>query len=138
MRATLMWMSVVVVSGVRIVQCHAIIDVVIDVRVMQCHAIIDVVIGVCVMLCHQAIDNSGFSTFLNFPLLVTILNLLSCCINSSSLLPEAILCTLLHRENTSFEVCCIYIVCDSGPRSLLDYGCLLVLRSGEAQEGRCR
>ena len=50
MRATLMWVSVEVVSGVRIVQCHAIIDVVIDVRVMQCHAIIDVVIGVRVML----------------------------------------------------------------------------------------
>ena len=61
-----MWISVEVVSGVRIVQCHAIIDVVIDVRVMLCHAIIDVVIGVRVMLCHQAIDNSGFSTFLNF------------------------------------------------------------------------
>ena len=83
-----MWMSVEVVSGVRIVQCHAIID---------------VVIGVCVMLCHQAIDNSGFSTFLNFPLRVPILILLSCCINSS-LFPVAILCTLLHRENTSFEV----------------------------------
>ena len=114
-----MWMSVEVVSGVRIVQCHAIIDVVIDVRVMQCHAIIDVVIGVrvtlChqamdvvigvrVVLCHQAIDNSGFSTFLNFPLRVPILILLSCCINSSSLFPVAILCTLLHRENMSFEV----------------------------------
>ena len=37
---TLMWMSVEVVSGVRIVQCHAIMDVVIDVRVMQCHAIL--------------------------------------------------------------------------------------------------
>ena len=104
MRATLMWVSVEVVSGVRIVQCHEIIDVVIDVRVMQCHAIIDVVIGVRVMLCHQAIDNSGFSTFLNFPLRVQILILLSNCINSSSLFPVAILCTLLHRENTSFEV----------------------------------
>ena len=62
MRATLMWMSVEVVSGVRIVQCHTIMDVVIDVRVMQCHAIIDVVIGVRVMLCHQAMGNSGFST----------------------------------------------------------------------------
>ena len=62
MRATLMWMSVEVVSGVRIVQCHAIIDVVIDVRVMQCHASMDVVIGVRVVLCHQVIDNSGFST----------------------------------------------------------------------------
>ena len=44
MRATLMWVSVEVVSGVRIVQCHAIIDVVVDVRVMLCHATIDVVI----------------------------------------------------------------------------------------------
>ena len=42
-----------------------------------------------------------FSTFLNFPLLVPILNLLSCCSNSSSLFPVAILCTLLHRENMS-------------------------------------
>ena len=63
-------LSVEVVSGVRIVQCHAIIDVVIDVRVMQCHATMDVVIGVRVVLCHQAIDNSGFSTFLKFPLRV--------------------------------------------------------------------
>ena len=62
MCATLMWMSVEMVSGVRIVQCHAIIDVVIDVRVM---------------LCHQATANSGFSTFLNFPLRVPILILLS-------------------------------------------------------------
>ena len=99
-----MWVSMEVVSGARIVQCHAIIDVVIGVRVMQCHAIIDVVIGVRVLLCHQAIDNSGFSTFLNFPLRVQILILLSCCINSSSLFPVANLCTLLHRENTSFEV----------------------------------
>ena len=53
-----MWMSVEVVSGVRIVQCQAIMD---------------VVIGVRVMLCHQAIDNSGFSTFQNFPLRVQIL-----------------------------------------------------------------
>ena len=53
MRATLMWVSVEVVR--RIVQCHAIMDVVIGVRVMQYHAIIDVVIGVRVMLCHQAI-----------------------------------------------------------------------------------
>ena len=40
----------------------------------------------------------------NFPLLVPILILLSNCINSSSLFPVAILCTLLHRETTSFEV----------------------------------
>ena len=56
-----MWMSVEVVSGVRIVQCHAFID---------------VVIGVSVMLCHQSIVNSGFSSFLNFPLRVPILILL--------------------------------------------------------------
>ena len=99
-----MWVSAEVVSGVRIMQCHAIIDVVMDVRVMQCHASIDVVIGVRVMLCHQAIDISGFSTFLNFPLRIQNLILLSSCINSSSLFPVAILCTLLHRENTSFEV----------------------------------
>ena len=86
-------MSVEVVSGERIVQCHATIDVVIDVRVMQCHASMDVVIGVRVMLCHKAIDNSGFSTFLNFPLRVQIIILLSSCSNSSSLFPVAILCT---------------------------------------------
>ena len=89
--------SVEVVIVVRIVQCQAIVDVVIGVRVRECHAIMDVVIGVRLMLCHQAIGNSGFSTFLNFPLRVQILILLSSCINSSSLLPVAILCTLLHR-----------------------------------------
>ena len=99
-----MWVSVEVVSGVRLVQYHAIIDVVIGVRVMLRHQAMDVVIGVRVMLRHQAIDNSGFSTFLNFPLRVQILILLSSCINSSSPFPVAILCTLLHRENTSFEV----------------------------------
>ena len=49
-------------------------------------------------------SNHVQSTIMNFPLLVPILNLLSDCINSSSLFPVAILCTLLHRENTSFEV----------------------------------
>ena len=62
-----------VVSGECIVRCHAIIDVVIDVRVIECHASMDVVIGVRVVLCHALIDNSGFSTFLNFPLRVQIL-----------------------------------------------------------------
>ena len=63
MRIMLMWMSVEVVSGVRIV------------------------------LCHQVIDHYGVSTFLHFPLRVQILNLLSCCSNSSSLFPAGILCT---------------------------------------------
>ena len=85
--------SVEVVSGVCIVRCDAIMNVVIDVRVMECHASMDVVIGVRVVLCHQAINNSGFSTFLNFPLRVQILILLSSCSNSSSLLPVAIFCT---------------------------------------------
>ena len=80
------------------------VEVVSGVRIVQCHASIDVVIGVRVMLCHQATDNSGFSTFLNFPLRVQILTLLSCCFNSSLLLPVAILCTHLHLENTSCEV----------------------------------
>ena len=52
--------SVEVVSGVRIVRCHAITDVVLDVRVVECHASMDVVIGVRVVLCHQII--------LDFPL----------------------------------------------------------------------
>ena len=63
-----MCMSVEVVSGVRIVHCQAIKDVVIDVRVMECHGRMDVVIGVRVVLRHQSIDLSGFSTLLNFPL----------------------------------------------------------------------
>ena len=49
-------------ASVRIVRCHAIIDVVIDVRVMECHVSMDVVIGVRVVLCHQAI-NFHFSEF---------------------------------------------------------------------------
>ena len=97
MRTTLMWMSMEVVSGVRIVQGHAIIEAVFDVRVMECHASMDVVIRVRVVLCHQAIDNSGFSTFLKFPLRVQIL-ILSSCINSSSLFLVAILCTLFAQR----------------------------------------
>ena len=69
---------------------------------MQCHASMDVVIGVRIMLLSPR--NHVQSTILNFPLRVQILNLLSCCSNSSSLFPEVILCTLLHLENTSFEV----------------------------------
>ena len=106
-RATLVWMSVEVVSGVRIVQCHAIIDVVIDVRVMLCHHAMDVVIGVRVMLCHQAIDNSGFSTFLNFPLRVQILILLSSCMLSSSLFPVAIFVHTFAPRKRHFR-CGIY------------------------------
>ena len=51
-------------------------------------------------------NNHVPSTIMNFSLLVPMLILLSDCINSSSLFPVAILCTLLHRENTSFEVWC--------------------------------
>ena len=58
LRTMFMWMSVEVVSGVRIVQCHAVIDVVIDVRVMECHASMDVVIGVPVMQYHAIMSNS--------------------------------------------------------------------------------
>ena len=58
-----------VVIGVRIVQCH--------------HAIMDVVIGV---PRHAVLPRNHLqSTNLNFPLLVPVLNLLSSCINSSSL-----------------------------------------------------
>ena len=45
-------------------------------------------------------SNHVQSTIMIFPLLVPILILLSDCINSSSLFPVAIMCTLLHRENT--------------------------------------
>ena len=93
MPTVLMWMLMEVVSGVRIVECHAITDVVIDFRVMEYHASMDVVSGARVVLCHQVTDHSGFSTFQNFPLRVQILNLLSCCSNSSSLCSLAILCT---------------------------------------------
>ena len=78
MRATLMWVSVEVVVGVR------------------------------VMLCHQSY---AIHFFVNCPLLVPILILLSDCIKSSSLFPVAILCTLLHRENTSFEVWYLHLHC---------------------------
>ena len=71
------------------------VEVVIGVRVMQYHAIMNVVIGIRVVLCHHAINNFGFSTFLNFPLRVQILILLSSCSNSSSF-PVAILCTLFE------------------------------------------
>ena len=79
--------SVEVVSGVRVMECHASMDVVIGIRVMLCHQAMDVVTGVRVVLCHLAIDNSGFPTFLNFLLRVPILILLSCCIKSSSPFP---------------------------------------------------
>ena len=54
MRTMLMWMSVEVVSDVRIVRCHAIMNDVIDVRVMECHAIMNDVIDVRVMSVTQA------------------------------------------------------------------------------------
>ena len=50
------------------------------------------------------------STIMNFPLLVPILILLSDCINSKSLFPVAILCTILHRDNTSFEVWYLHMI----------------------------
>ena len=37
-----------------------------DVRVVECHASMDVVIGVRVVLCHALIDYSGFSHFSEF------------------------------------------------------------------------
>ena len=75
--------SVDVVAGVRIVRSHASINVVIGVRDMEFHACIDVR----VVLCRAFI---GDSTFVNFPLRVRILILLSCCSNSSLLLPVVI------------------------------------------------
>ena len=90
-----------VVGGVRIVQCHAIMNVVNGVRVMDFHAIIDVVIDIRVMLS----PSHRFSTFLNFPLRVPILNLLSCCSNSSSHFPVAILCTRFAPRKHVIERC---------------------------------
>ena len=78
---TIMWVSVEVVVGVRILQCHAIMNVVICVRVM---------------LCHQATDNSGFSTVLNFPFGVQIFIMWSRSINSSLFFPAAIFVCGIH------------------------------------------
>ena len=99
-----------VVIGVRIVQCpHAIMDncehVVIGVRVMHCH--------------HAFMANSEFSTFgPNFILVpISTCNVFpvpTCCqavCVDRHFFPVAILCTLLHRENTSFEVLYLRKVC---------------------------
>ena len=102
---TLMWVSVEVVVGIRIVQCHAIMN---------------VVIGVRVMICHQAIDNSQFFSLLNFPLRVKLLILSSSCINSSSLFPVAILCTLLHLENVILGVVFTHTVVYNRPPSAVN------------------
>ena len=75
--------SVVVVAGVRIVRSHAILNDVINVRIVECHESINVVIGIRVVLCQPLVHNFGFSSYF---------------------FPVAILCTLLHRRNTSFEV----------------------------------
>ena len=78
-----------VVSGERIVRCHAIMNVVIDVRVVECHASIDVVIGVRVVLCHQVIDHSGFR--LSFTVFV-----------ETVLLSLILLTTCQHRSTAHF------------------------------------
>ena len=62
-------------------------DDVIDVRIVESHASIHVVIDIRVVLCHPLVHNLGF------PLRVQILILLSCCNNSSQLLPVVIMCT---------------------------------------------
>ena len=62
-----------------------------------------VVIGVLIVQCYHAImSNSEFSV------LVSIIHLLSGCMNWSSLFPVAIYCTLSHRENMSVEVLCLH------------------------------
>ena len=53
---------------------------------------------------HALSRNHIKSTIKNFPVLVPILILLPSCNNSSSLFPVAIMCTLLHRISTAFEV----------------------------------
>ena len=58
-----------VVSGVRIVQCHAIIDVVINIRVMECHASMDVVIGVRVDLANSTMNSVPMVDFFELLLL---------------------------------------------------------------------
>ena len=79
-----------VVIGVRIVQCyHAIMDVVIGVRIVQCY--------------HAIMANSEFSTIgPNYQLVVKLYDLIVT-------FPVAIYCTLLHRENMSFEVLCLHL-----------------------------
>ena len=94
--------------------------VVIGVRIVQCHrAIMDdcehVVIGVRVIHCHHAImANVECSTFgPNFNLVPTstcsqfqlVVRLFYVTVNS---FPVANYCTLLHRENGSFEVLCLH------------------------------
>ena len=67
------------VAGVRIVKCHASMDVVIDVRIVERHASIHVVIGIRVVLCQ--------------PLEISIITF-TC----------SYFAHVLHRGNTSFEV----------------------------------
>ena len=91
-------------SGVRVVSDHG--HVVIGVRIVLCyHAIMDVVIGVRIMQCYHAIMSiSDFSTFgPNFNLfpISTCCQTVFCDRQFSSV---ANYCTLLHRENGSFEV----------------------------------
>ena len=71
----------------------------IDGRVMQCHAIIDVR----VMFCDQAMDNSGFSTSLNFLLRVQFLILYQFIIT----FPCSHFVHIFAPGNASFEVWCL-------------------------------
>ena len=56
-----------VVAGVRIVKCHASMDVVIDVRIVECHASIHVVIGIRVVLGNPLVDFPLFWIFYFVP-----------------------------------------------------------------------
>ena len=118
MCTTLMWMSVEVVSGVRIVQWRAIIDDVIDVRIMECHASMDVVIGVRVVLCHQAIDVPLFWIF-------HFLSKFSSCYQAVAihhqLFPVAILCPrFAPRKHVILGVLFTHTVGNSRPLSAVN------------------
>ena len=86
--------------------------VVIGVPIVQCyHAIMDnsehVVIGVRTVQCYKR----NHVQFRLYPLLVQISNhfpISTCFWGVSSLFPVANFCTLLHRENMSFEVLCLH------------------------------
>ena len=85
--------SVDVVAGVRIVKCHASMDV-------ECHASIHVIIGIRVVLCHPLVDFPLFWIFTSCPNshLVVILQQFIITLTCNYF------AHVLHRENTSFEV----------------------------------
>ena len=99
MRAQALWVSVEVVIDIRILHCHANMD------VWCLHRAVPRNHGRCHWRPRHALSrNPVQSTIMNFPLLVQFSSCCQTCISSSSLLPVAILCTLLHRENIFWDL----------------------------------